>query len=277
VGRALTALRTGARWGGPIAGTVANSHRAANRTDDLVVAPSGDRDANVALATVFGARVGMPYRDDLLVGVALPGQDIEELAGIVGNHRRAGGDALVLLVGDAPARRALERGLRSDPDVGIAVMMFVEALTGPDLDRIRHRVASLVVSHADGRRRIRHTLQSDVAREMEHRQAFRLALRAMAVADPEKTAASMKAVHTKLASDSAATPGSAIDPKNVGFVVALALLAPIWRRGAGRLTPLVPFTRVVIRGAAAYGVTRLVGMGARRLSTQDRNVHREER
>jgi hypothetical protein len=277
VGRTLTALRTGARWGGPIAGTVATSQRAAHRTDDLVVAPAGDHDANVRLATVFGARVGMAQRGDLLIAVALPGEDNVAVAKIVGDHRRAGGDALVLLVGDTPQRRALERDLRNDPDVGVAVMLFVDSLSGGDLDRIRHRVASLVVSHADGRRRIRHTLNADVAREMEHRQALRLALRALMVADPDKTAASMKATHTKLASDSASTPDSAIDPKNVGFVVALALLAPLWRRGAGRLTPLVPFTRMVVRGAAAYAITRLVGMGARRLSVQDRNPHREER
>jgi hypothetical protein len=241
------------------------------------VLPIADHEAAVRLATEFGARVGAPAPVDLVVAIALPGADNAALASRVGDHRRLGGGALVVVVGNAAERRALERELRSDPDVGIGVMLFVDSLAGDDIVPIRRRVADMVIDHRNGTRRSYAGLQPDVARQMERRLAMRLALRSVLVANPEKTASGMKTGHTRLAADTGSMSGASVDPKSVGLVVALALLSPVWRHGVGRLTRFVPFSRILVRSGAVYLITRLVGIAVRRVAVQGREPRQEER
>ncbi len=277
MGRTSTALRTGMRWAQPVAKTVARSQMTARHADEIVVLPIADHEAAVRLATEFGARVGAPGRADLVVAIAQPGADNAALATRIGDHRRVGGGALVVVTGNAAERRVLERELRTDPDVGIAVMLFVDGLTGDDLVRIRRRVADMVIDHRNGTRRSYPGLQPEVARQMEHRLAMRLAVRSVLVASPTKTAAGMKAGHTKLAADTGSLSNPGVDPKNIGLVVALAMLTPVWRHGAGRLTRFVPFSRILVRSGAVYLITRLVGLAVKRIAAQGREPRQEER
>ena len=206
--------------------------------------------------------------------------------GSVGDHRRAGGEALIVVVGNAVERRAIERELRADPDVGISVMVFVDDLAGPELERVRRRVADLVITsgRADqiingggGYRRRYASSLPDIAERMEARLAQRLAIQAALVDDPAKTAQTMKSGHATLVAATAGKSDDGFDPKHAGLVASVALLAPVWRRGAGRLEAFVPFTRIAVRGGLAYTVTRLVGMAARRLAMHGREPHQEER
>jgi len=277
MGRTTTALRTGMRWAQPVAKTVARSQMTSRNADEIVVLPIADHAAAVRLATEFGARVGAPGPADLVVAIAQPGADNAALANRVGDHRRLGGAALVVVVGNAAERRALERELRSDPDVGIAVMLFVDRLSGDDIVPIRRRVADMVIDHRNGTRRSYAGLQPDVARQMEHRLAMRLAMRSVLVASPEKTASGMKSGHTKLAADTGTMSAAGVDPKSIGLVVALAILAPVWRHGAGRLTRFVPFNRILVRSGAVYLITRLVGIAVKRIAAQGREPRQEER
>jgi hypothetical protein len=277
MGRTTTALRTGMRWAQPVAKTVARSQRTSRNAGENVVIPIAEHDVAVRLATEFGARVGMPGPADLVIAIAQPGADNAALATQVGDHRRRGGSALVVVVGNAAERRALERELRTDPDVGIAVMLFVDSLAGDDVVRIRRRVADMVIDHRNGTRRSYAGLQPDVARQMERRLAMRLAMRSVLVASPEKTAAAMKSSHTKLAAEAGSMSQAGVDPKSVGLVVALAMLSPVWRHGAGRLTRFVPFNRILVRSGAVYLITRLVGMAVKQIAVQDREPRQEER
>lgn len=277
MGRTRTALRTGVRWAQPLAQNVARSRTASRNVDEIVVLPMADHDGAVALATVFGARVGAPGPRDLAIAVAVPGDELRALATTVGDHRRRGGDVLVLLVGNAAERRMLERELRTDPDVGIAVMLLVDRLDGTDLVRIRRRVADMIISHREGARRSYAGVQEDVSHQLEHRLALRLAVRSILVADADATAAGFKTSHTKLVADRGAMADGGVDPRTIGLMVGLALLTPVWRRGAGRLAGFVPFTRIVARGTAAYAITRLVGLAAARLTHSARTAHQEER
>ena len=76
MGRAATLLRSGARWAQPLAKNVSRSRTASRNVDEIVVLPMDDHDAAVALATVFGARVGAPGRGDLVIAVAVPGMGV---------------------------------------------------------------------------------------------------------------------------------------------------------------------------------------------------------
>jgi len=238
------------------------------------------------LATALEARVGTATPGDLLVGVAAPGTANADFATRVGDHRRAGGEALIIVLGNAVQRRAIERELSADRDVGISVMLFVDSLTGDDVTRVRRRMADLVITsgRADqvinsggGFRRRYASSLPEVGERMEKRLAARLAIRSALVADPAKTAPSMKSGHATLVAATTGTSNDGIDPRHAGLVAAVALLIPIWRRVAGRLTVFVPFTRTVVRGGLVYFLTRLVGMAAQRVAMRGRAPHQEER
>jgi hypothetical protein len=276
MGRVRTAVRGGARWSQPLARNIARSQAASRRVDEIVVLPMPDPDTAVALATEFSARVGEPHKGDLAIGIAVPGADNRALAATLGDHRRAGGDALVLLVGNAAERRALERELRTDLDVGIAVMLFVDRLDGDDLARIRRRVADAIIARREGARRHYAGLDDEVARQLERRMAMKLAVRSVLVQDSGRVAAGLKAGHTKIVADRGSRGESPIDPKAIGLMVGLAMLTPLWHHGARRLDAFVPFTRVALRGGAAYATTRLVGLVAARLAASGRTSQQEE-
>jgi hypothetical protein len=265
---------------------VLNARFDAHHAGQIVVVDNGDAPAAARLAAALDARVGIAGPADLLVCVAAPGAPNADLAGLVGDHRRAGGEALIIVVGNAVQRRAIERELRADRDVGISVMLFVDAISGADLARVRGRVADLVITSGrddqvinggGGYRRRYASSLPDVAERMEKRLAQRHAIQAALMDDPTKTAQSMKSGHATLVAATTGTSEGAIDPKHAGLVASVALLAPLWQRGAGRLAAFVPFTRIAVRGGLAYTVTRLVGMVARRLAMHGREPHQEER
>lgn len=273
----FTPVRAGLRWARPLATAVVKAHFEAGRAGELVIASGGDAREASRVAELLGARRGHAAPGDVMVGVAAPHAANHELAVAVGDHRRAGGEALVVVIGTPVQRRVIERELRADRDVGISVMLMVDALDGADLVRVRRRVANMIVSRGEGLRRNYASLQPDIARQMEHRAALRVGVRAALVADTERSAAGMKSSHARLAADIASITDANFDAKAVGLVAALGLLAPVWRAGAGRLTALVPFTRIAVRGGIAYSVTRLVGIGAQRVAALGRAPHQEER
>jgi hypothetical protein len=286
VGRVTRSLRTAARWSNPLAVAVMNARFDAHHAGQIVVVDHADATATASrLATALDGRVGIATRADLLVGVAAAGAPNAVLAAVVGEHRRLGGEALIVVVGNAVERRAIERELRADKDVGISVMVFVDDLAGPELDRVRHRVADLVITsgradqliNGGGFRRRYASSLPDIAERMEARVAKRLAIQAVLVDDPAKTAQTMKSSHATLVAATAGKSDDGFDAKHAGLVASVALLAPVWRRGAGRLEAFVPFTRIAVRGGLAYAVTRLVGMAARRLAMHGREPHQEER
>jgi hypothetical protein len=272
-------LRAGVRWARPLATAVVRAQLDARHGGQLVVtgAGAGDTTPVARLASELGAQTGTAGPRDLLIGVAWPWADNATLGTAVGDHRRAGGEALIVVVGNAVERRALERELRTDPDVGISVMLFVDALSGDELLRVRRRVADLLVVRGDGMRREYDRLHADIARQLEHRLAQRLAVRSALVANPDKMASTLKSQHAKLAADTTSLSDTGFDAKHIGLVAAVALVAPIWRRAAVRLTAFLPFTRIVVRGGLVYTITRLVGMGAQRLAMHGRAPHQEER
>lgn len=270
-------VRAAVRWARPLALAVVNAQVDVHHAGQIVVVDTGDAHAAAGLATALEARVGVATPGDLLVAIAAPGAANADLAGLVGDHRRAGGEVVIAVVGNAVQRRAVERELCNDRDVGISVMLFVDSLSDVDIARVRRRVADLIVTSGRGFRRRYASSQPDIAQRMEHRLALRLAIRSALVADPAKTAQSMKAGHASLVAETTGMSDAGFDPKHAGLVAAVALLAPIWRRGAGRLTAFVPFTRIAVRGGLAYTVTRLVGMGAQRLATHGREPHQEDR
>jgi hypothetical protein len=137
--------------------------------------------------------------------------------------------------------------------------------------------ADQVINSGGGFRRRYASSLPDVAERMENRLATRLAIRSALVADPAKTAPSMKSGHATLVAATTGTSEDGIDLRHAGLVAAVALLVPIWRRVAGRLTVFVPFTRAVIRGGLVYILTRLVGMAAQRVAMRGRAPHQEER
>jgi hypothetical protein len=273
----FTPVRAGLRWARPLATAVVKAHFDARRAGELVIASGGDAGEASRVAELLGARRGHAAPGDVMVGVAAPHAANHELAVAVGDHRRAGGEALVVVIVTPVQRRVIERELRADRDVGISVMLMVDALDGADLVRVRRRVANMIVSRGEGLRRDYASLQPDIARQMEHRTALRVGVRAALVADTERSAAGMKSSHARLAADIASITDANFDAKAVGLVAALGLLAPAWRAGAGRLTALVPFTRIAVRGGIAYSVTRLVGIGAQRVAALGRAPHQEER
>jgi hypothetical protein len=267
-----------------LATALVKAHFDAAQGEQLVVAAGGDEIGAARLADLLHARLGHARVRDLLVGVAGPHCRNDELAAVVGEHRRAGGEALIVVIGSPIERRVIERELRTDRDVGISVMLLVDALDGADLARVRRKVAGMIVSRGQGLLRDHPTLspdipsfKPDIARQMEHRAALRLGLRVALVADPKRGAARMKATHARLVADTASMADAPLDPKTVGLVTALGLLSPLWRIAAGRLTGLVPLTRIVVRGVLAYSVTRLVGIGAQRVAMHGRAPHQEER
>lgn len=277
MGRGARSARAAIRWAGPVAGAVVNAQVDVHNAGRIVVADAGDASAAARLATALEARVGVAGPPDLLVSVAAPGVPHADLARLVGDHRRAGGEALIIVVGNAVERRATERELRAaDQDVGISVMLFVDSPDG-DIARVRRRVADLVLSTGRGFRRRYASTQPDIAQRLEHRLALRLALRAALAADSDKTAQSMKSGHASLVAESTGMSDAGFDPKHAALVAAVALLAPVWRSGSRRLPAFVPFTRIAVRGSLAYTVTRLVGMGAKRLAMHGREPHQEER
>jgi len=264
-----------------------NARFDAHHAGQIVVVDHADAPATASrLSTELDGRVGIATRADLLVGVAAAGAPNADLAATVGDHRRVGGEALIIVAGNAVERRAIERELRVDPDVGISVMLFVDDLAGPGLERVRRRVADLVITsgRADqlingggGYRRRYASSLPDIAERMETRLAQRLAIQAVLVDDPAKTAQTMKSGHATLVAATAGKSDDGFDAKHAGLVASVALLAPVWRRGASRLEAFVPFTRIAVRGGLAYTITRLVGMAARRLATHGRDPQQEER
>jgi len=265
---------------------VMNARFDAHHAGQIVVVDNGDAPTAARLASALDARVGIAGAADLLVCVATPGAPNAALAAVVGDHRRAGGDALIFVVGNAVQRRAIERELRPDRDVGISVMVFLDDLSGADLERARRRVADLVVTsgRADqvingggGYRRRYASSLPDVPERMEQRLAQQLAIQAVFTDDPAKTAQSMTSGYATLVAATTGTSDDGIGPKHAGLVASVALLAPVWRRAARRLDAFVPFTRIVVRGGLVYSITRLVGMAAQRVAAYDRDPHREDR
>jgi hypothetical protein len=279
-------MRVAARWVSPLAVPVMNARFDAHHAGQIVVVDNGDASVAARLANALDARVGVAHPTDLLVSVAAPGAPNADLATVVGDHRRAGGDVLIVVVGNAVQRRAIERELRADRDVGISVMLFVDDLQGADLDRTRRRVADQVItsdradhviSGGGGYRRRYASSLPDVAERMEQRMAQQLAIRAALVDDPAKTAASMKSGHATLVAGTMGASNNGVDPKRAGVVASVALLAAVWRRSAGRLEAFVPFTRIVVRGGLVYSLTRLVGVTAQRVAAYHRDPPQEDR
>jgi hypothetical protein len=277
-------LRAGLRWARPLAMTLVSPQLDTASPGEVVVADVGAASESGRVAAVLETRRAHAGRRDLLVGVAARNAPNDELARIVGDHRRAGGDALIVVVGSAVERRLIERELRGDPDVGISVMLMVDALGGAELERVRRRVASMIVGRRALQAFVREplarepaSLKPDIARHLERRAAVRVGVRAALTGDAQRVAAGMKASHVQLATDTASMADANFEPKTVGLVAALGLMTPVWRAGVGRLTALVPFTRTVVRGGLAYAITRLVGMGAQRLAMHGRKPHQEER
>ena len=275
--RGVKQVRTAVRWAQPLAVAVVNAQRDAHQAGRIVVVDAGDATAAERLAAVLEAPVGTAVPGDMLVGVAVPGAEHAELAALVGDHRRAGGEAVIIVVGNAVERRAIERELSTDQDVGISVMLFVDSLSHTDVARVRRRVADLIITSSRGFRRRYRSSQSDIARRMDHRLALRLAIRSGLVGDAAKTAQGMKSGHASMVAETTGMSDAGFDPKHAGLVAAVALLAPVWRHGSGRLTAFVPFTRIAVRGGLAYSVTRLVGIGAQRLAMHGREPHQEDR
>jgi hypothetical protein len=279
----FTPLRAGLRWARPLAIAIVDAQLEAGHPGELVIARAGDAIAGARLAGLIDARQGSAHPGDLLVGVAAAHGANLELAAAVGDHRRGGGRALVVVIGSPVERRAIERELRTDRDVGISVMLMVDSLDGADLVRVRRRVANMILSRGEGLRRTHPSLKlypsltADIVHQLQHRTAVRMALRAALVADADNSAVAMKATQARLAADTAGMADAPLDPKTVGLVAALGLLPLAWRSGAGRLTGLVPFTRIAVRGGIAYSVTRLVGIGAQRVAKLGRAPHQEER
>lgn len=276
--RGASSARAAIRWARPVAVAVINAQVDVHTAGRIVVISSGgDATAATRVAAGLEAQVGTARAIDLMVSVAAPGAPNADLARVVGDHRRAGGEALIVVVGNAVARRAIERELRRDPDVGISVMLFVDSLNDGEMVRVQRRVADLVVTNGRAFRRRFVATQPEIAERLEHRLALRLAIRAALAADSAKSAETMKAGHTSLVAETTGMSDAGFDPKHAGLVAAVALLAPVWRHGAGRLTAFVPFTRIAVRGTLAYSITRLVGMGAKRLAMFGREAHQEER
>lgn len=273
--RGIQLVRLGLLWSRPLGTALIRSQRSAGAAPDLVVADLGDHQAAGRLCAELGARRGAVRPSDLLIAVASPHASNPELAQLVGDHRRAGGEALIVVSGAAVERRVIERELRSDRDVGIAVMIMVDALDGPGLARVRRRVASLVVARGEGLRAESPALRQDIVHRLHHRTALRLAVRSALVAEASEQ--TLTSAHARMAADTAGTVEAGVDPKDVGAVVAVGLLSVAWRHGARRLPEIVPLGRILLRGGLAYSFTRLVGLGAHRVALLGRAPHQEER
>jgi len=284
VARGGKQLRAGFRWARPLAITLVSPQLDTASPGEVVVADVGAATESERLSAALETRRGRAGRRDLLVAVAARNPPNDELARLVGDHRRAGGDALIVVVGRPVERRLIERELRSDPDVGISVMMLVDALDGVELERVRRRVAAMIVGRRALQGPVREplsrepaALKPDIAGYLERRGALRAGVRAALEGDPQRVAAGMKASQVQLATDTASMVDANFQPRTVALVAGLGLITPVWRAGVRRLAGFVPFDRIVVRGGAAYALTRLVGMGAQRLAVHGRKPHQEER
>jgi hypothetical protein len=257
----------------PLGMTLVKSERTRRRPGEIVVATSGGLDAD-RLATAIGARRGNATSHDLLLAVAHVDDDLLGLAAEVGTHRRIGGDALIVVSASAVERRIIERELRTDPDVSVAVMMMVDDISGAELSRIIDRIADICAGRNDGMRTRYPALRSQVADRLAQRAARDVAI--VSALSKERSGA-LSVRQTRLAADVAGLRGETFDPKTLGLVAVIGLVSPLLRRTVGRLTGLVPFVQIVVRAATAYSVTRLVGIAAQRAAMDGRARSREER
>ncbi len=257
----------------PLGMALVKSERASRRPGEIIVATFGGLDAD-RVAAAIGARRGHAASRDLLVAVASAGDDVLSLSAQIGTHRRASGDALIVVSADPVGRRIIERELHTDPDVSVAIMLMVDGSSGADLSQILRRIADICAARNDGMRTRYPALRSQIADRLEQRAARDVAI-ASALSNERSGAMSVR--QARLVADVAGLRGDTFDPKTVGLVAVIGLLSPVLRRTVGRLTALVPFTQIVVRAATAYSMTRLVGIAAQRASMDGRAPSQEER
>jgi hypothetical protein len=269
-------VRAGVRWVRPLANGAGKALADVGKPRHIVIAQAGDDDGSTRVGELIGARRGPAAPGDMLIGVATRASANGELAAEIGDHRRVGGAAAVVVVGTPAERRLIERELASDRDVGIAVLVMADGLSGDELVGLRERLAARVVREWTGLRWGSPAIGPDLTRHLQRRAAFRAAVRALMDTDMHSQSEGMKVAQVRMVFDTAAVADRRPDPVVMGLVAAIGLLPPIWRR-AGRLTPFVPFTRTVIRGSVAYSITRLIGIVAKRLVASSREHHQEQR
>ncbi|MFN8109986.1 MAG: hypothetical protein U0Y82_09110 [Thermoleophilia bacterium] len=261
----------------PYALAVGMSALAAEKDVRVAVLHNGDGTRTGLVAEAVGAPVGTGRPGDLLVTALWPQDDPAAVAEVLGAHRRAGGDAVVGLVGRPAQRRVQERALLAHPDIEMSLITYLDDFGDGGRRALRDRVVRALGTRAVAAARTAPGLRADVQRVLSRRSANRAAVVGVAAGRTRAAMPVLSAMQARLAADLAGLSGGRPDAKAAGGVVGIAVSAPVWRAVARRLIRAVPSAAPLVRGGLAYTVTRGIAVLAQRLAPTPQQAPQEER
>lgn len=258
MGLVKPALKIGFKRGRPLAMGVLAAGRNADRPEPLAVVDLGDAGDAALLSGALGIPVREPVPDGVAVGIMPPDSDDDAALQRLGEYRRLGGDVLIVVHGDAVARRRALRRMARTPHLGVACAYTVGALDERGLADIRTAVVRRLGIAAVPTARA----SAQLTRETEHGLVEGASRRAAVIAALSGNRAVMPvltAVQVRMAAEVSAIGGSAGKPQAATFA-GVAFASPVWRQIARKVTSAAPGMAPVARAGLAYGVTRGVGM-----------------